>query len=236
MRATTAKTKNVMAAFDAYQTVEQAAQEGSPAMALFSGQAGLGKTTAGAYLFVNADGILVRCLKSDTMGTLLERLAQDLGLDKRQRKADMINFIVKELAITGKPLFIDEADYLADKTEVLETIRDIYDLACVPIVLIGYEHLPKKIKRLPQLFGRISQHVQFQKADEEDIAIMANELVEHTTIEQDLLKDLLDTSRGNFRRITTGLASIEKFAKSNGLKTIDASQWAGREFFPVAEL
>ena len=41
MKAITAKTKNVMAAFDAYQTVEQAAQEGSPAMALFSGQAGL---------------------------------------------------------------------------------------------------------------------------------------------------------------------------------------------------
>ena len=225
-----------MAAFDAYQTVEQAAQEGSPAMALFSGQAGLGKTTAGAFLFVQADGILVRCLKSDTMGTLLERLAQDLGLDKRQRKADMINFIVRELALTGKPLFIDEADYLADKTEVLETIRDIYDLSGVPIVLIGYEHLPKKIKRLPQLFGRISQHVQFQKADEEDISIMASELVEHTVIAPDLLQELLDASKGNFRRITTGLASIEKFAKSNSLNTIDADQWAGRQFFPVAEL
>jgi len=235
MKAITAKTKNVMAAFDAYQTVEQAAQEGSPAMALFSGQAGLGKTTAGAFLFVQADGILVRCLKSDTMGTLLERLAQDLGLDKRQRKADMINFIVRELALTGKPLFIDEADYLADKTEVLETIRDIYDLSGVPIVLIGYEHL-QKIKRLPQLFGRISQHVQFQKADEEDISIMASELVEHTVIAPDLLQELLDASKGNFRRITTGLASIEKFAKSNSLNTIDADQWAGRQFFPVAEL
>ena len=170
------------------------------------------------------------------MGTLLERLAQDLGLDKRQRKADMINFIVRELALTGKPLFIDEADYLADKTEVLETIRDIYDLSGVPIVLIGYEHLPQKIKRLPQLFGRISQHVQFQKADEEDISIMASELVEHTVIAPDLLQELLDASKGNFRRITTGLASIEKFAKSNSLNTIDADQWAGRQFFPIAEL
>ncbi len=236
MRAITAKTKNVMAAFDAYQTVEQAAHEGSPAMALFSGQAGLGKTTAGAYLFVSADGILVRCLKSDTIGTFLERLSNDLGLDKRQRKVDMINFIVKELAITGKPLFIDEADYLADKVEVLETIRDIYDLAGVPIILIGYEHLPKKIKRLPQLFSRISQHVKFQKADEEDIQLMATELVEHTNVEYDLLMSLLDCSKGNIRDITTGLARIEKFAKSNNLKVIDAHQWAGQEFFPIAEM
>ena len=51
MKAITAKTKNVMAAFDAYQIVEQAAQEGSPAVCIFSGQSGLGKTTAGAFLF-----------------------------------------------------------------------------------------------------------------------------------------------------------------------------------------
>ena len=236
MRATTAKTKNVMAAFDAYQTIQQAATEGAPAMCMFSGQAGLGKTTAGAFLFVQADGVLVRCLKSDTMGTLLERLAQDLGLDKRQRKADMINYIVKELAVTGKPLFIDEADYLADKSEVLETLRDIYDLSGVPIILIGYEHLPKKVKRLPQLFSRISQHVEFQKADLDDTYVMASELVEHTEIQEDLLVELLDASKGNFRRITTGLSTIEKFAKSNELKTISSSQWANRAFFPVAEL
>ena len=65
---------------------------------------------------------------------------------------------------------------------------------------------------------------------------MASELVEHTAIAPDLLQELLDASKGNFRRITTGLASIEKFAKSNSLNTIDADQWAGRQFFPVAEL
>ena len=60
---------------------------------------------------------------------------------------------------------------------------------------------------------------------------MASELVEHTVIAPDLLQELLDASKGNFRRITTGLASIEKFAKSNSLNTIDADQWAGRQFF-----
>ena len=236
MKAITAKTKNVMAAFDAYQIVEQAAQEGSPAVCIFSGQSGLGKTTAGAFLFVQADGILVRCFRADTLWTFLERLALELGLDKRQRKADMLNFIVRELSLTGKPLFIDESDYIADNIEILETVRDIYDMSGVPVIMIGYEKLPRKIKRLEQLYNRISQHVQFQKADEEDISIMASELVEHTVIAPDLLQELLDASKGNFRRITTGLASIEKFAKSNSLNTIDADQWAGRQFFPVAEL
>ena len=235
MRSITAKTKNVMAAFDAYQTVQEASMENAPAMGMFSGRAGLGKSTAGAFLFVHADGVLVRCLRSDTMGTLLERLARDLGLEKRQRKADMIDYIVKELALTGKPLFIDEADYLADKTEVLETIRDIYDMAQVPVILIGYEYLPKKVKRLPQLFSRISQHVEFQEADMEDIRIMADDLVEHGHVEDDLLQSLLSASKGNCRLITTGLSSIEKFAKSNSLETVSAHQWAGRSFFPVAD-
>ena len=236
MKATTAKTKNVMAAFDAYQTIYQASLEGSPAICLFSGKSGLGKTTAGAFLFVQADGVLVRCYRADTLPAWLWRLARELGLDKRKSKVDMLNFIVRELSLSGKPLFIDESDYIADNIEILETIRDIYDMSGVPVIMIGYDLLPVKIKRLEQLHNRISQHVKFQRADEEDISIMASELVEHTVISPDLLQELLDVSKGNFRRITTGLASIERFTKSNNLKTINADQWAQRQFFPVAVL
>lgn len=235
MRSEIAMTKNLLAAHDAYESIQQAADEGTPAMGMLSGKAGLGKTTAGAWLFVNAEGVLIRCLKADSLSTFLERLAIELGLEKRQRRADMINFIVKELAITGKPLFIDEADYLASNADVLETIRDIYDLSNVPIILIGYEQLPIKIKRLPQLHSRISQHVEFKPADTDDIATMARDLVEHTTIEEDLLEALLVKSKGNFRRITVGLGTIEKFAKSNDLKTINLDQYAERDFFPKAE-
>lgn len=236
MKLATAKTKNVLAAFDAYQNIVQAAREGTPAIGMFSGKAGLGKTTAGSWLFVHADGVLVRCLKADTLGTFLERLALELGLESRQRRADMLAFIVKELAIHDKALFIDEADYLAENTEVLETIRDIYDLANVPIILIGYEHLPKKVKRLPQLLSRISQHVQFQPADEDDIEIMAQSLVEHVQIAPCLLSHLLKASKGNFRRITVGLVTIEKFSAANGIKTITSEQWGNAPFFPVAEV
>jgi DNA transposition AAA+ family ATPase len=235
MKSTTARTKNILAAFDAYQNVAEAAMDGTPAMGMFSGKAGLGKTTAGAWLFSHADGILVRCLKADTLGTFLERLALDLGLEARSRRADMLNFIVRELAFQNKPVFIDEADYLAEKVPVLETLRDIYDLANVPIILIGYEQLPKKIKRLPQLLSRISQHVEFKPADLEDITIMANDLVENCTIDQALLEQLLKASKGNFRRITVGLGYIEKFCRSNSISNISQSQWADRPFFPAGE-
>jgi DNA transposition AAA+ family ATPase len=232
MKTAVAKTKNVLAAFDAYQHLSEAALNNTPSIAMFTGQAGLGKTTAGSYLFVQADGILVRCLKSDTLGTFLERLSQELGLDQRARKADMLKFIVHELAVTGKPLFIDECDYIAERQDVLETIRDIYDLANVPIILIGYNQLPKKVKRLEQLYSRISQHIEFQPADLDDITTMASELVTDTAIHADLLAELLHASKGNFRRIHTGVNTIEAFARSNAMPSINAAQWGEQQFFP----
>ncbi|MDD4864501.1 MAG: ATP-binding protein [Alishewanella agri] len=232
MKTVVAKTKNVLAAFDAYQILNDAAQSGTPAIGMFTGVAGLGKTTAGSWLFVQADGVLVRCMMSDTLGTFLERLAQELGLDQRQRKADMLRYIVHELSITGKPLFIDECDYIAERKDVLETIRDIYDLANVPIILIGYNQLPKKVKRLEQLYSRISQHVEFRPADMDDIITMASEMVTDTVIEQDLLAELLQASAGNFRRIHTGLSAIEAFARSNEMQHISAQHWGDLPFFP----
>ncbi|MGQ8367104.1 AAA family ATPase [Glaciecola sp. 1036] len=236
MRSITAHTANVTKAFNAYQNLTESAEDGTPAMGMFSGKAGLGKTTAGAWLFTKADGILLRCFKADTLGTFLERLSTELGLETDCTRAKMLSNIIRELAICNRPLFIDEADYLAEKIAVLETLRDIYDLANVPIILIGYEQLPKKVKRLPQLLSRISQHVEFQPANENDIAIMAEQLVEHCEVEPCLLAELLKKSNGNFRLITVGLNSIEKFCVVNGLDSISAQQWAGRMLFPTADL
>jgi DNA transposition AAA+ family ATPase len=231
----TALTKNVIAALDAYQYIDQAAKDGSPAMAMFSGDAGLGKSKAGEYLFIEANGLLVRCCRADTHGTLLQKLAQELGLEKRHSKKDMQDYIVQELAITGKPVFIDEADYLVNRIEVLEGIRDIYDLANVPIILIGYAQLPSKVKKLPQLASRIAQHVQFKKADIDDINVMAHSLIETVEIEDALLADLLHASSGNFRLIHTGLASIERFALANNQQQLSLQQWADRPYFPTIQ-
>lgn len=233
MKSKTALTKNVIASLDAYQYIEQAALDGSPAIAMFTGDAGLGKSKAGEYLFIETDGLLVRCCRADTHGTLLQKLADELGLEGRQSKKIMQDFIVSELASLGKPLFIDEADYLVNKIDVLEGIRDIYDMANVPIILIGYAQLPRKVKRLPQLVSRIAQHVEFKPADMDDIITMSDSLLQHTHIEQSLLNDLLITSKGNFRRIHTGLTTIERFAKANNLASINATQWAERQFFPM---
>lgn len=235
MKSAVAKTKNVLAAFLAYQSIVEASQSGTPAIAMFTGSAGLGKTTAGSWLFAKADGLLVRCLKADTLGTFLSSLAKELGLDTRSNgvsRVATLNFIVEELASSQKALFIDECDYIADKTEILETIRDIYDLANVPIILIGYNALPAKVKKLGQLSSRISQHVEFRPADFDDLSLMTKELITDTEIQPCLLQELLTAAAGNYRRLHTGLDTIEKFARTNQMKTINAEHWGDKPFFP----
>lgn len=228
----TALTKNLLSAVDAFQYITQAAIEGSPAVCMFTGNAGLGKTTAGEYLFIESAGLLMRCRKADTLGSVIERLALELGLPKRQRKNDMIDYIVQELAELNKPLFIDESDYLANKPEVLEGFRDIYDMSNVPMIFIGYAQLPRAIKRLPQLASRISQHVEFKPADTDDLMILSETVLPQLNISECLLDELRAAAKGNFRQIHTGLGSIERFAQANSLSSINAQQWANQMFFP----
>src|SRR4051812_45299093 len=110
---------------------------GMPGMGLIEGQTGYGKSTAVTWLAIRLNGVYVRALAATTPSSLLESICKELGIGKRATNIAAIEDIVQKLAETGRPLFIDEADYLADKRKLIETLRDIHDLATVPVVLIG---------------------------------------------------------------------------------------------------
>jgi DNA transposition AAA+ family ATPase len=221
-----------MEALEAYAYIEQAAKERSPSIAMFTGKAGLGKSHAGEFLFVHGGGLLVRCSRSDTHRTFLLQLAKEVGLPSKRGAKEMEDYIVEQLLEDPRPIFVDECDYLAEKPAVLEGIRDIYDKAQVPVILIGYEHLPKKIKALPQLESRIAKHVQFKSADLEDARLMSEALLDNLTLNDDLLRDLRSQCKGNYRRLHTGLSTVERWAKSNGLDSVDLEQWGDQQYFP----
>jgi DNA transposition AAA+ family ATPase len=232
MKFDTAHTKNILAALDAYEYIEQAAQDRSPAIAMFTGKAGLGKSHTGEYLFIHGGGLLVRCSRSDTHRTFLQQLAKEVGLSSKRGAKEMEDYIVEQLLEDPRPIFVDECDYLADKPAVLEGIRDIYDRSHVPVILIGYEHLPAKIKGLPQLQTRIAKHVEFKPADFEDTELMAEALLDELIISREMLEDLKTQSKGNYRDMHTGLSTIERWAKSNGLSSVNLDQWADQQYFP----
>lgn len=224
-------TKNLMMCFEMLTQLQEASQEGDDALALITGPAGLGKTTSAAWLFVKADGVLVTCDDVDEEFSILRKLCKELGVAPKHGVAKTLELVKAEVTALGKPIFIDEADYIASKKKVLETIRSIHDAARVPILLIGYEKLPTKTKALPQFRSRIGGHVKLQNADKDDTKLMAS-LVEGVTIHDDLLDALLADTKGNFRDIRTGLKRIEKLALTNDVAEMTLAKWpADMDFY-----
>jgi DNA transposition AAA+ family ATPase len=205
-------------------------QPGMPGMGLIYGDTGAGKTTATTWLITRNNGVYVRALSTTTPSSLLRTIARELDLDPRPSNVETVELIVQRLAETGRPVFVDEADYLVTQQRLVETLRDIHDLATVPVVLIGMSGIERKLRSRPQLAGRVSQWVQFKPATREDITLMAAQLCD-IEIDVELLQRLYDATQGSMRLAVVGMSHIEQVGKAKGLKTMTLSDWPrGRNF------
>lgn len=204
---------------------------GMPGMGLCHGPTGYGKTTAIAWLATRQHGVFVRALATSTPSSLLESICRELAIMRRASNVATVEAIVEKLAETNRPLFLDEADYIVDQKRLVETLRDIHDLASVPVILIGMAGIQRKITERQQLSGRIAQWVEFQPATAADARMLASELAE-VEVADDLVQQLHQASHGSVRHIVVGLNRIEQFARSRGTARIAANDWPrGADFF-----
>lgn len=206
-------------------------EPGMPGMGLIHGHTGLGKTTAVTWLITRNNGVYVRALSTSTPSSLLRTIARELDLEPRHSNVETVEAIVQRLAESGRPLFVDEADYLVTNAKLVETLRDIHDLATVPVVLIGMAGIQRKIKSREQLTGRIAQWVEFQPASRDDLVMLAAQLCD-VTVQPDLLQRLHEASQGSMRLAVVGLSHIEAMARAKGMATIGMADWPrGKAFF-----
>lgn len=203
---------------------------GMPGMGLIEGQTGYGKTTAAAWIITRTNGVYVRALAMTTPSSLLEAICKELGVMRRATNVGTVEEIVRKLAETQRPVFIDEADYVAEQKKLIETLRDIHDLATVPVVLIGMDGIRRKLTQWKQLTGRIAQWVDFQPSTVDDVRLLARELAE-VAIADDLVTKLHAATQGSVRLTVVGLGRIEQFARSRGLDRVGALEWGSGDFF-----
>ena len=206
---------------------------GMPGMGLCFGASGLGKTTAVAWLAVREHGVYVRARATSTPTSLLDQIGKELGLALKQRVDLKVDAIVEKLAQTGRPLFIDEADYVVGKdgeNRLSNTVRDLHDLSTVPVILIGMGQIDRRINNSPQLAGRMAQVVEFQLCTPADARKLADELCE-VQVADDLLHSITDRAGGSIRLVTVGLARVEQYAVKRGLKQIALADWPKGEAF-----
>lgn len=215
---------------------------GMPGMGLIYGETGYGKTTAAAWYVNQCDGVYIRAMRLWSPKSMLTTMARELELDtKGKNNGELVETVIQRLGETGRPLFIDEADYVIESRRLADTLRDIHDLSTVPVILIGKKDIRKHIKD-EQISGRIAQWVEFRGADMADARLLADGLCE-VTICDDLLEHLHAEAQpkgrnrealggAEIRRMVVGLGQIEQFARSRGLEKIGAAEWTrGDDFF-----
>jgi len=231
--------KHVMANTNNMRRFTQAIDEllnrpiGTEGMGLLWGSPGEGKTTAVAYVHNVYDGIFVRAVGCWTVTSMLGDICKELGGQRMLRRSDMVEYIVHELTRDGRnprPIFIDEADYCFRQFEMVDSLRDIYDLSGCPVILIGMEDIARRIRTNERIARRITQWVEFKGLDLEDTALVSFECCE-VTLTRDLIEHLHKETGANIGRTIIGLNKIEKFALNNGLSTISAAQWNNQPLY-----
>ena len=227
--------KNVKNLTSAYEDLVQSAH-GVPKMGLVHGVSGAGKTSATILLANRVNAIMVRATPTHTLSSFLSLIMKELSAAPMRRGADMVEFIVEQMQIQGRPLFVDEADSFTDPKvrcdrsfAILETLRSIHDLANMPVMLIGMNGIDKELASRYQIMRRLSQWVEFKPLNIED----ANQITKaccEVNVEDDLINKVLAATGGNVGLLMVALSRIENAAKVNRLETIGLREWGNKKF------
>lgn len=224
-----ARTKNVTRFLGAVQALRDRPL-GVEGMGLLYGRPGEGKSTVVAYAVNTSDGVFLRANACWTVSSMLGALVRELGLAPQNRRADMVEAAAERLSATPRPIFVDEADYLLRQTEMIDSLRDLYDLTGCPVVLIGMEDIARKIASNGRFARRITQWVEFAGVDREDARTLASTVCE-VEVADDLVEHLHSEAKANVGLMVVGLSRIETLGKTSRLPVVDRKTWGKRELF-----
>ncbi|HEY3918831.1 MAG TPA: ATP-binding protein [Stellaceae bacterium] len=202
---------------------------GLPGMACFYGPSGFSKTTSAIWARNKHRAYHVQVKSAWSRKKLCTALCTELGIEPAVTIADMVDDIGKELALSRRPLIVDEADYLVSKS-MIELIRDIYESSLATVILIGEEQLPQKLKKFERIHGRMLDWVQAEAASITDAKHLARLYCRGIEIGDDLIEALLLASAGSARRICVNLDRVREAAETADKRKIGRADFAG-EFF-----
>lgn len=207
---------------------------GLPGMATYYGRSGLGKTTAAIFAGHKFKAHHIELKSRWTPKHFCGKLMEELGLDapKRITVSQMIDEISDQLARTRRPLLIDEADYLL-RHDMVEIARDIYEGSGSPVVLIGEEHLPKKLEQWERVSGRMLDWVGAQPGTIDDVGHLAPLYAPGITFTEGSKAYILTASHNSIRRLSNNLAAAAEYAANHGHLSLDEQACQRIEFAQV---
>lgn len=114
-------------------------------IALVSGDAGAGKTTALEHYTNNNTGVIMVTADSctTTATAILKVISEKLGKQSNYRKSALMQELISQLKGTNRLIIIDEADHLT--LQALQAVRNLNDSAKVGIVLSGNDKIYRQM-------------------------------------------------------------------------------------------
>lgn len=201
-----------------------------PGLVVMHGPSGYGKSMAAAWVTSRNRAYYVQADDYWTKKTMLKDLCKALGLVVKPSTTvyDMALAVKAQLEQSGRPLIIDEFDYVVEKS-LVESVRSLYEGSKAAILIIGEEALPQKLKTWERFHGRILDWYPAEPGSLPDARELARLYCPHVDVQDDLLEKLVEKTKGSVRRISTNLETIQDAALGMGWETVDLNIWGNRE-------
>lgn len=214
------------------KTLEQAMERPAhlPGIVSFTGPSGFGKSTAAAIAANRFEAVYVQARSTWTRKAAHLAILKEMGVVPARTLYGMAEQVAEQLALSRKPLIVDECDYLV-KNGTIEIIRDIYEASNAAILLIGEETLPTRLRQWERFHGRILKFTLAEPASLDDARALRDLYVNGVAIADDLLAKVHKEAKGSVRRICVNLEAIREEAMDNGLSRIDLAFWGDRPLF-----
>lgn len=196
---------------------------GTDSLAMIWGRAGRGKTRTAKWYAVQHDCVFVESLRDWSVSWMLQDILKAWGQPKEAiplRKKAQFERVVEMAQTDPKPIILDEADLVGAR--LLETIRDLCKMTCIPWVLVGEESLPRLMDQNRRVWSRRCAALEFKPISLADIVCLGKESagVVLTPEAAEVIKRRTDD--GDIRLVMLALARIEQIARASRTDTISA--------------
>jgi DNA transposition AAA+ family ATPase len=197
--------------------------KGVERMLLVTGEPGLGKTEASIHHAAINGAVMIRTLQLMTGPWLLREVVKELGAAPERRIADVFDQIIDLQKTKPRTIIFDEVDRFAEKTEILETIRDIHDVCHCPIVFVGEEMADKKLMRYRRLYRRFVEIIRFDKLDRDGVKQFIEEISE-VKFDPKALDRAASETNGKISEIITLVHKAEGHGKRRGQSIVGVEE------------